>query len=84
MTNRKLFLLMVAMPFLTALTLGVGAAWLSGDVRMFGLVGLAAAIVGGAGAPDGISHLPRAVPDACTYVRHAPVHGLLECQARVS
>ena len=48
MTNRKLFLLMVAMPFLTALTLGVGAAWLSGDVRMFGLVGLAAAIVGGA------------------------------------
>ena len=48
MTNRKLFLIMVAMPFLTALTLGVGVAWLSGDARMFGLVGLAAAIVGGA------------------------------------
>ena len=47
MSTGKLFLIMVAMPFLTALTLGVGAAWLSGDARMFGVVGLAAAIVGG-------------------------------------
>ena len=48
MTSRKLFVIMVAMPFLTALTLGAGAAWLSGDIRMIGVVGLAAAIVGGA------------------------------------
>jgi hypothetical protein len=47
MTSRKLFVIMVVMPFLTALTLGGAAAWLSGDVRMIGLFGLVAAIVGG-------------------------------------
>jgi hypothetical protein len=31
MTSGKLFLIMVAMPFLTAVTLGGGAAWLSID-----------------------------------------------------
>ena len=48
MTNGQLFLIMVVMPFFTALTVGVGTAWLTGDVRMFGVVGLIAAIVGGA------------------------------------
>jgi len=48
MTNGKLILIMVVMPFITALTLGGGAAWLTGDFRLVGLVGLAAAIFGGA------------------------------------
>lgn len=48
MTNGKLILIMAVMPFLTALTLGSAAVWLTGDLRLFGLVGLVAAIVGGA------------------------------------
>ena len=46
MTNGKLILIMVVMPFLTALIVGGGGVWLTGDFRVFGLVGLAAAIVG--------------------------------------
>ena len=48
MSMRKLVLIMVVMPFSTAVTVGGGAAWLTGDARMFGLVGLCAAFVGGA------------------------------------
>lgn len=46
MTDRKLIVIMAVMPILTALTLGIGGAWLTGDARVLGLVGLAAAIVG--------------------------------------
>ena len=47
MTNGRLILVMVAMPVLTAVIIGGGAAWLIGDLRMIGLVGLVAACVGG-------------------------------------
>ena len=47
MTNSRLILVMVVMPVLTAVIIGGGAAWLSGDLRMIGLVGLVAACVGG-------------------------------------
>ena len=46
MTNTRLILTMAVMPIVVALTVGVGGVWLTGDVRVFGLVGLAAAIVG--------------------------------------
>ena len=65
MTNSQLFLLMVGMPFFTALTVGVAAAWLTGDVRMFGVVGLIAAIVGGAlmGYFEWRARLRKGVPE---------------------
>ena len=47
MTNGRLILVMVVMPVLTAVIIGGGAAWLIGDLRMIGLVGLVAACVGG-------------------------------------
>jgi hypothetical protein len=37
---------MAVMPVVTALTVGIGGVWLTGEVRVFGLVLLAAAIVG--------------------------------------
>lgn len=46
MTNRKVIVIMAVMPFFTALTVGIGGVWLTGDLRVFGLVGLAAAIAG--------------------------------------
>jgi uncharacterized membrane protein len=45
-TNTRLIVTMAVMPMVIALTAGVGGVWLTGDVRVFGLVGLAAAIVG--------------------------------------
>ena len=47
MTNARLILVMVVMPVLTAVIVGGGAAWLIGDLRLIGLVGLVAACVGG-------------------------------------
>lgn len=46
MTDRNLIVIMAVMPILTALAVGTGGVWLTGDLRVFGLVGLAAAIVG--------------------------------------
>jgi hypothetical protein len=37
---------MAVMPVVTALTVGIGGVWLTGEVRVFGLVLLATAIVG--------------------------------------
>jgi hypothetical protein len=48
MTDKGLILTMAVMPIFTALTVGVGGVWLTGDVRVFGLVGLIAAIFGAA------------------------------------
>lgn len=39
---------MVAMPILTAFTLGIVGVWLTGELLVLPLVGLAATIVGGA------------------------------------
>ena len=47
MTNAMLILVMVVMPVLTAVIVGGVAAWLIGDLRMIGLVGLATACMGG-------------------------------------
>lgn len=46
MTGRKLIVNMAVMLIIAALTVGTGGVWLTGDLRMFGLVGLAAATVG--------------------------------------
>ena len=46
MTTTGLIMAMAVMPIVVALTVGLGGAWLTGDVRVVGLVGLAAAIVG--------------------------------------
>jgi uncharacterized membrane protein len=46
MTNTRLIVIMAVMPIVVALTVGLGGVWLTGDVRLVGLVGLAAAIVG--------------------------------------
>ena len=46
MTNAKLILIMGVSPILTALTVGIAGAWLTGDLRVIGLVGLGAAIIG--------------------------------------
>jgi hypothetical protein len=45
-TNTRLIVTMAVMPVVTALTVGIGGVWLTGEVRVFGLVLLAAAIVG--------------------------------------
>jgi hypothetical protein len=47
-TNTRLIVAMAVMPVVTALTAGIGGVWLTGEVRVFGLVLLAAAIVGAA------------------------------------
>jgi hypothetical protein len=44
---RGLIVTMVAMPILTAFTLGVAGVWLTGEAIVLPLVGLAATIVGG-------------------------------------
>lgn len=46
MTNGTLILLLAVGPFAAAVMIGGGLAWLTGDLRVVGLVGLAAAIVG--------------------------------------
>jgi uncharacterized membrane protein len=46
MTNSRLILTMAVMPILTALTVGMAGVWLTGDLRVIGLVGLIAAILG--------------------------------------
>ena len=48
MTNRRLILLMVVMPFLAAAIIGGTAVWFTGDLRLIGLAGLVAAVAGGA------------------------------------
>jgi uncharacterized membrane protein len=45
-SNKKLIMTMAVMPIVVASTVGVGGVWLTGDLRVFGLVGLVAAIVG--------------------------------------
>jgi hypothetical protein len=45
-THRRLLVTMVVMTILTALIVGIDGVWLTGDARVFGLVGLGAAIVG--------------------------------------
>jgi hypothetical protein len=47
-TNARLILIMGVIPIMTALTVGIAGVWLTGDPRVFGLVGLGAAIVGAA------------------------------------
>jgi hypothetical protein len=47
-TNARLILIMAVIPIMTALTVGIAGVWLTGDPRVFGLVGLGAAIVGAA------------------------------------
>jgi hypothetical protein len=47
-TNTKLIVMMAVIPIVTALTMGIAGVWLRGDPRVFGLVGLGAAIVGAA------------------------------------
>ena len=46
MTTTGLIMTMAVMPIVVALTVGLGGVWLTGDVRVVGLVELAAAIVG--------------------------------------
>jgi hypothetical protein len=48
MTNTKLVAIMGVISIVTALTVGIAGVWLTGDPRVFGLVGLGAAIVGAA------------------------------------
>ena len=45
-TNTRLIVTIAVIPVVTAFTVGIGGVWLTGDVRVFGLVLLAAAIVG--------------------------------------
>ena len=47
MRNTRLIVTMAVMPVVIALTAGIGGVWLTGDVRAFGLVLLAAAIGAG-------------------------------------
>ena len=56
MTNRDLILLMVVMPFLAAAIVGGVAAWLTGDYRLVGAAGLAAATAGGAIVAHSMGH----------------------------
>ena len=46
MTNTRLIVTMAVMPIVIASTVGIGGVWLTGDLRVFPLVGLVAAIVG--------------------------------------
>jgi hypothetical protein len=48
MTNAQLIVIMAVSPIVTALTVGIAGAWLTGDLRVIGLAGLGAAIVGAA------------------------------------
>ena len=48
MKPKGLILTMVAMPILIAFTLGIAGVWLTGELLVLPLVGLAATIVGGA------------------------------------
>ena len=48
MTNGKLILLLAAGPVATAVIIGGGGVWLTGDYRVVGLMGLVAASVGAA------------------------------------
>jgi hypothetical protein len=45
-TNTGLIMTMAVMPIVVALTVGLGGVWLIGDVRVVGLAGMAAAVVG--------------------------------------
>jgi hypothetical protein len=45
-TNRRLIVTMVLIPILTALIVDIDGVWLTGDARVFGVLGLGAAIVG--------------------------------------
>lgn len=45
MTSTRLLVILAVMPIVAALTV-IGGVWLMGDLRTFGLVGLAAAIIG--------------------------------------
>jgi hypothetical protein len=47
-TNAKLIVIMGVSPVATAFTLGMAGAWLTGDLRVIGLTGLAAAIIAAA------------------------------------
>ncbi len=48
MKPKELIVTMVAMPILIAFTLGIAGVWLTGELLVLPLVGLSAAIVGGA------------------------------------
>ena len=48
MRPKGLIVTMVAMPILIAFTLGIAGVWLTGELLVLPLVGLSAAIVGGA------------------------------------
>ena len=45
-TNRTIVVLMLVMPLLAGLSLGFGGVWLTGDLRVIGLVIVAAELVG--------------------------------------
>jgi hypothetical protein len=47
-TNAKLIWILAVSPIVTALTVGIAGAWLTGDLRVIGLAGLGAAIIGAA------------------------------------
>jgi hypothetical protein len=44
MTNKGLILTMAVMPILAASTAGIGGVWLTGGLKMFGLLWLAAIV----------------------------------------
>ena len=47
MTNKGLILTMAAMPILAVSTAGIGGVWLTGGLKMFGLLWLAAIVGAG-------------------------------------
>ena len=46
MTNRGLKMTNALMPFIAGLAVGIGGMWLTGNARLFGVVGLIAATIG--------------------------------------
>ena len=61
MTNRRLKMTNALMPFIAGLAVGIGGMWLTGNARLFGVMGLIAATIGVGLVGYGVLQLASAV-----------------------
>jgi hypothetical protein len=61
MTNRRLKLTNALMPFIAGVAVGIGGVWVTGNAKVFGVVGLIAATIGVGLVGYGVLQLASAV-----------------------
>ena len=61
MTNRRLKMTNALAPFIAGLAVGIGGMWVTGNARLFGVVGLIAATIGVGLVGYGVLQLASAV-----------------------